>query len=75
MPASRKAFAAGKCTWLGVTMATGFLLVDVAFWSANLPKIPHGGWFPLVIAGIVFTLMTTWKTGRALLLGKRNNFV
>jgi KUP system potassium uptake protein len=51
-------------------MATGFLLVDVAFWSANLPKIPHGGWFPLVIAGLVFTLMTTWKSGRALLLEK-----
>jgi KUP system potassium uptake protein len=48
-------------------MATGFLIVDVAFWSANLPKIPHGGWFPLVVAGAVFTLMTTWKTGRALL--------
>lgn len=48
-------------------MATGFLLVDLAFWSANLPKIPHGGWFPLIVAGAVFTLMTTWKTGRAIL--------
>jgi len=51
-------------------MAAGFLLVDLAFWSANLPKIPHGGWFPLVVAGIVFTLMTTWKTGRAILMEK-----
>jgi KUP system potassium uptake protein len=49
-------------------MAAGFLLVDLAFWSANLPKIPNGGWFPLIIAGAVFTLMTTWKTGRRILM-------
>jgi len=53
-----------------VLMAAGFLLVDVAFWSANLPKIPHGGWFPLLVAGLVFTLMTTWKTGRSMLMSK-----
>jgi KUP system potassium uptake protein len=44
-----------------------FLAVDVAFWGANLVKIPQGGWFPLVIAGAVFVLMTTWKTGRVIL--------
>ncbi|MCC6165844.1 MAG: potassium transporter Kup [Caldilineaceae bacterium] len=44
-----------------------FLLVDVAFWGANLVKIPHGGWFPLVIGAIVFTLMTTWHRGREIL--------
>ena len=43
-----------------------FLTIDLAFWGANLPKIPQGGWFPLVIAGAVFVLMTTWKAGRAL---------
>lgn len=44
-----------------------FLLVDVAFWGANLVKIPHGGWFPLVIGAVVFTLMTTWHRGREIL--------
>jgi KUP system potassium uptake protein len=44
-----------------------FLAVDVAFWGANLLKIPHGGWFPLVIGAIVFTLLTTWKQGRQIL--------
>jgi KUP system potassium uptake protein len=48
-------------------LALGFLVVDVAFWGANLIKIPHGGWFPLVVAGIIFTLMTTWKRGREIL--------
>src|SRR6185295_19958590 len=40
------------------------LSVDLAFVGANLLKIPHGGWFPLVVAGVVFTLMSTWKKGR-----------
>lgn len=44
-----------------------FLAVDLAFWTANLVKIPHGGWFPLVVAAIVFTMITTWKRGRAIL--------
>jgi KUP system potassium uptake protein len=48
-------------------IATPLLVVDVGFWAANLPKIPQGGWFPLVIAGLVFTLMTTWKRGRQIL--------
>ena len=44
-----------------------FLTVDLSFWGASLLKIPSGGWFPLVIAAAVFTLMTTWYTGRAIL--------
>ncbi len=48
--------------------ATGFFfLVDLAFFSSNLLKLVDGGWFPLVIGGVVFMLMTTWKQGRALL--------
>lgn len=50
-----------------VALAAGFLWVDLAFWGANLPKIPGGGWFPLVIAALSFTLMTTWKHGREVL--------
>jgi KUP system potassium uptake protein len=50
-----------------VGLAAVFMVMDFAFFAANVPKIPAGGWFPLVIAGAVFTLMATWKRGRALL--------
>ncbi len=43
-------------------------LVDAALVSSNALKIPDGGWFPLLIGGIVFTLLTTWKRGRILLM-------
>ncbi len=43
------------------------LIVDFAFFFANVPKIVDGGWFPLVVAAIVFTIMTTWHTGRRLI--------
>lgn len=41
-----------------------FLLIDAAFLGANLAKVLHGGWFPLVVGAIVFTVMTTWRRGR-----------
>jgi KUP system potassium uptake protein len=44
-----------------------FLAIDLSFWAANIVKIPHGGWFPLAIGAVVFTLMSTWKTGRRVL--------
>ena len=47
--------------------AAVFLTIDLLFFAANLIKVPHGGWVPLVIAGIVFVLMMTWKRGRELL--------
>ncbi len=48
--------------------ATGaFFIVDLAFFSSNLMKLVDGGWFPLLIAGGVYTLMLTWKDGRRLL--------
>jgi len=47
-----------------------FLWVDVLFFGANMLKIRYGGWVPLVIAAVIFTLMTTWKRGREI-LGKR----
>ena len=47
-----------------------FLLVDVAYFSANLLKVPVGGWFPLLIGFIAFTMLTTWARGRQLLLAK-----
>ncbi len=52
-----------------ITRATGvvaiFLLFDVAFLSANLPKVVEGGWFPLIVGLTVFTILTTWKRGRS----------
>jgi KUP system potassium uptake protein len=46
-------------------LVTGvFLSIDLAFFGANALKIAHGGWLPLVIGWGIFTLMTTWKTGR-----------
>ncbi|MBX3021774.1 MAG: potassium transporter Kup [Bdellovibrionales bacterium] len=48
-------------------LGTAFFVIDAVFVGANLIKIPHGGWFPLVAAGVVFALMTTWKRGRRIL--------
>ena len=41
-----------------------FLTIDLAFFGANALKILEGGWLPLVVAIVLFTLMTTWRTGR-----------
>jgi KUP system potassium uptake protein len=43
------------------------LLVDMSFLASNALKIPQGGWFPIAIGIGVFTLLTTWKRGRAIL--------
>ena len=53
-------------TPLAALLCGGFLLIDLGFFASNATKITHGGWFPLVVAGIAFTLMTTWKKGRRL---------
>jgi KUP system potassium uptake protein len=53
--------------WRALVVAGAFLLIDLAFWGANLLKIPHGGWVPLVIGAVVFTLLSTWKKGRQIL--------
>ncbi len=50
-----------------IALAASFLVFDLGFWTAGLTKIPSGGWFPLVIAAFVFTIMTTWKRGRRIL--------
>ena len=44
----------------------GFLLIDLAFFLANAQKIPHGGWFPLLLGAAIFTVMSTWARGRAI---------
>jgi KUP system potassium uptake protein len=50
-----------------VTVTAPLLFIDLAFFAANMIKIREGGWFPLAVALIVFTLMTTWRTGRHVL--------
>lgn len=54
-------------TWKTTSLVGAFLLIDVSFLFANAAKIVEGGWIPLAIAGGLFTLMTTWKAGRAAL--------
>ncbi|MDP2255295.1 MAG: potassium transporter Kup [Polaromonas sp.] len=53
--------------WLCLAATSVFFVVDFAFFASNLMKLFAGGWFPLVIGGAIFTLMMTWKQGRALL--------
>ena len=48
-----------------------FLILDVTFVSANVHKIPAGGWFPLVVGGLALTLMFSWVRGRAVALKRR----
>jgi KUP system potassium uptake protein len=52
---------------LALAVAGFFLVIDLGFWGANIIKIPAGGWFPLVVGAIIFTLLTTWKKGRLIL--------
>ncbi len=44
-----------------------FLIIDLAFWGANLVKVLAGGWVPLAVGLFIFVMMTTWKKGRKLL--------
>jgi len=55
-------------SWLRtLSLAALFLTVDLAFFGANILKIPAGGWFPILMGVMIFTLMLTWKRGRELL--------
>ena len=57
--------------WICLLPTGFFFVVDFAFFSSNLLKLFDGGWFPLMIGGLVFTLMMTWKQGRALVSAKQ----
>ena len=57
----------GYPLWLCIAASGFFLVVDVAFFASNLLKIVQGGWFPLVLAGMLYMVMATWKQGRQLL--------
>ena len=49
-----------------------FFTVDFSYLSANLLKIPAGGWFPLLVGAIAFTFLTTWAKGRQLMINRMN---
>lgn len=47
-----------------------FFIVDGAYFTANLTKVPSGGWFPLLVGFIIFTILTTWSKGRQLMIDR-----
>ncbi|MGX7953015.1 potassium transporter Kup [Tsuneonella sp. HG249] len=53
--------------WTAMAVASVFFIVDGSFFGANLPKVPDGGWFPLLVGAFAFTLLTTWAKGRKLM--------
>ncbi len=53
--------------WKALPLLALFFVVDFAYFGANLLKVPSGGWVPLVIGLVIFTLLTTWSRGRALM--------
>jgi len=57
-----------RWNWFFVILVAGSLFVlDIAFFSANALKIPEGGWFPLAVGVVSFTVLTTWRRGRKLI--------
>jgi KUP system potassium uptake protein len=60
-------------TWQLVLAAVMFGGTEVTFLAANLTKVFHGGWLPLLIAAVMFTVMTTWQKGRTLITDRRNH--
>jgi KUP system potassium uptake protein len=54
--------------WLAVPLLIVFLTIDLSFFGANAVKLLHGGWFPLVVAIVLFILLSTWRRGRVLLM-------
>jgi KUP system potassium uptake protein len=60
----------GYPLWLCVFATGSFVVVDIAFFGATLLKVVDGGWFPLLIGAIVFTVMTTWRQGRSILFNR-----
>lgn len=66
------AFIAMRKLWhwkfsVAIPITLFLLVIDLSFFLANIDKIPDGGWFPLVIAGSIYLIMTTWYKGRRIL--------
>jgi KUP system potassium uptake protein len=61
-----------KPLWIVVPGAAAFIVVDLAFFSADLTKVVAGGWFPVALALIIFTLLSTWQRGRVIVTARRS---
>ncbi|MGE5563721.1 MAG: potassium transporter Kup [Bacillota bacterium] len=57
---------------LALSLVVLFFFVDFSYLSANLLKVPAGGWFPLLVGAIAFTFLTTWAKGRQLMIARMN---
>ena len=57
--------------WVALVLVALFALIDALYFTSNLTKIAEGGWFPLLVGVIAFTLLTTWARGRMLVLNRR----
>jgi len=57
--------------WAVLAGGGALLIIDLLFFAANLTKLTHGAWFPLLIGGITFTVFTTWQRGRELVTKRR----
>ena len=55
---------------IAIPLLAVFFIVDTAYFSANLTKVPDGGWFPLLVGLVIFTFLTTWARGRQLMLSR-----
>jgi KUP system potassium uptake protein len=58
--------------WVTIPLLALFFIVDIAYFTANLTKVPDGGWVPLLIGVIIFTMLTTWAKGRKLMIQRMN---
>jgi len=58
--------------WVAIPTLAVFFAVDIAYFAANLTKVPDGGWFPLLVGVIAFTMLTTWARGRQLMIKRMN---
>ncbi len=66
------AFVAMRKLWkwslpAAISLTVFFLIIDLSFFAANIPKVPDGGWFPLLIAALFYFIMTTWYKGKRLM--------
>jgi KUP system potassium uptake protein len=59
--------------WLVGLLGAVFLITEVTFFAANLTKVVHGGWLPLLVAAIVFTVLMTWQRGRGIVTRNRTS--
>jgi KUP system potassium uptake protein len=61
--------------WIAAIVAVIFLMIDLAYFGANLMKIGEGGWFPLIVAAFIYLLMSTWTEGRRVVSRQIRDFV